>query len=210
MTCTWAASPRCMLRGLRAYQRVNTHVQGFAREQHTEIDTESAKVQTHSAKSAYFWLFSPNGSALWAPHHLAPRPHHHQTGGNCIIRGATHRRHAASQLLMVQNPLASRSAEVRKVQPHREDSTRSEGVESSRSGVGLAITRTFMNVEEACLPDCGTHGRKQHRRQPNFARNLTWSFFEMPQKRCNSNDANSIFEPLGAELRAKLLIDSHR
>ena len=65
-------------------------------------------------------------------------------GGNCIIRGATRRRHAASQLLMVQNPLASRSAEVRKVQPHREDSTRSEGVESSRSGVGLAATRTFM------------------------------------------------------------------
>ena len=50
-----------MLRGLRAYQRVNTHVQGFAREQHTEIDTESAKVQTHSAKSAYFWLFHPMG-----------------------------------------------------------------------------------------------------------------------------------------------------
>ena len=131
-------------------------------------------------------------------------------GGNCIIRGATRRRHAASQLLMVQNPLASRSADFRKIPPHREDSTRSEGVESSRSGVGLAITRTFMNVEEACLPDCGTRGRRQHRRQPNFARNLTWSFFEMPQKRCNSDDANSIFEPVGAELRAKLLIDSHR
>ena len=31
--------------------------------------------------------------------------------------------------------------------PDREDSTRSEGVESSRSGVCLGVTRIFMNVE---------------------------------------------------------------
>ena len=41
--------------------------------------------------------------------------------------------------------------------------------------------------------------------QTNFARNLTRSFFETAHKRCNSNDANSIFEPVGAELRATLL-----
>ena len=38
------------------------------------------------------------------------------------------------------------------------------------------------------------HGRRRHRRQPNVARNLSWSFFETPQKHCNSNDANSKFE----------------
>ena len=40
---------------------------------------------------------------------------------------------------------------------------------------------------------------------PHFARNLSWSFFETPQKRCNSNDANSMFEQVAGELRAKLM-----
>ena len=98
-------------------------------------------------KAPIFGCFHPMG--LHFGHHTTSHRGLTTTkrGGNCIIRGATHRRHAASQLLMVQNPLASRSAEVRKVQPHREDSTRSEGVESSRSGVCLAVTRTFMNAE---------------------------------------------------------------
>ena len=56
---------------------------------------------------------------------------------------------------------------------------------------------------------CGTHGGRRHRRHPHFARNLSWSFFETPQKRCNSNEANSMFERVREELRAKLLIDSH-
>ena len=37
-------------------------------------------MQTHSAKTALFRRFSPNGSALWRPHHLKPRPHRHQPG----------------------------------------------------------------------------------------------------------------------------------
>ena len=41
--------------------------------------------------------------------------------------------------------------------------------------------------------------------QPNFARNLTRSFFEIGHKRCNSNDANSTFEQATGELRATLL-----
>ena len=45
----------------------------------------------------------------------------------------------------------------------------------------------------------------RRRRLPNFARNLSWSFFETPQKRCNSNDANSMFEQVAGELRAKLM-----
>ena len=41
----------------------------------------------------------------------------------------------------------------------------------------------------------------------NVARNLSWSFFEIPEKRCNSNDANSMFEQVAGELRAKLMGD---
>ena len=43
-------------------------------------------------------------------------------------------------------------------------------------------------------PRRGARGQRQHLRQPNFARNLSWSFFEMPEKRCNSNNANSMFQ----------------
>ena len=48
--------------------------------------------------------------------------------------------------------------------------------------------------EPTALPGRGARGRRRHHRQPNFARNLSRSFFEMPQKRCNSNDINSMFE----------------
>ena len=54
-------------------------------------------------------------------------------------------------------------------------------------------------------PGCGAHGQQRHYRLPNFARNLSWSFFETPQKRCNSNVANSMFEQVAGELRAKLM-----
>ena len=103
MTCAQAVPPRRMLRGLRAYKGVDAHIQGFACEQHTAIDTESAKVQTHCLKMTDFRLLLPNGSALWRPHHLTPRPHRHQTGGNRTIRRVTRRRHADSQPLMLQN-----------------------------------------------------------------------------------------------------------
>ena len=43
----------------------------------------------------------------------------------------------------------------------------------------------------------------------NFAHNLSWSLFKMRQKRCNSNDASSIFERDKGELRAKLLSIPH-
>ena len=68
---------------------------------------------------------------------------------------------------------------------------------------GLAITahqtppvrRAWLRCPRAMAgPGGGTRGRKRHNRLPNFARNLSRSFFEMPQKRCNSNDANSKFE----------------
>ena len=113
MTCTWAPPPRRMSRGLRAYQRVNAHVQGFACEQRAEIDTESAKVQTHCLKMTDFRLFSPNGSAVWRAHRLTSRPHHRQSGGIALHEGPTRRRHAASGLRVVQNPHRLRDDERR-------------------------------------------------------------------------------------------------
>ena len=104
MTCAQAAPPRRMLRGLRAYKGVDAHIQGFACEQHTAIDTESAKVQTHCFKMTDFRLFSPNGSAVWRAHRLTSRPHHRQSGGIALHEGPTRRRHAASGLRVVQNP----------------------------------------------------------------------------------------------------------
>ena len=53
-------------------------------------------------------------------------------------------------------------------------------------------------------PGCSARGQRRHHRQPNFARNLTRSFFKTPRKRCNSNDMNSNFELIAGELRAKL------
>ena len=104
ITRAWATPPTCTSRGLRAYQRVNAHVQGFACEQHTEIDTDSAKVQTHWLKMTDFGVFLPNGSAVWRAHRLTSWPHHHQTGGNGVIRTTTRRRHTATAPLMLQNP----------------------------------------------------------------------------------------------------------
>ena len=91
MTCTWAPPPRRMSRGLRAYQRVNAHVQGFACEQRAEIDTESANVQTHCLKLTDFRLFSPNGSAVWRAHRFTSQPHRHQTGGIALHEAPTRR-----------------------------------------------------------------------------------------------------------------------
>ena len=53
-------------------------------------------------------------------------------------------------------------------------------------------------------PGCGARGRQRHHRQPNVARNLSWSFFETPQECCNCNDLISEFERGVGELRAKL------
>ena len=58
---------------------------------------------------------------------------------------------------------------------------------------GLAAAPTRVNTRQRESP------------QPNFARNLTRSLFEIAHKRCNSNDANSMFEQATGELRATLL-----
>ena len=86
-------------------------------------------------------------------------------GGNGVIRGVTRRRHAASHLLMLQTPTV----------------TDMEGP-GGAEGPGCDARGRWQGPAATTLPP------------PHFARNLSWSFFETPQKRCNSNNANSMFE----------------
>ena len=51
----------------------------------------------------------------------------------------------------------------------------------------------------------GTGRRRQDPSQTNFACNSIGPKFNKPRKRCNSNDANSMFEQAAGELHAKLL-----
>ena len=51
----------------------------------------------------------------------------------------------------------------------------------------------------------GAGGRQQEHSQTNFAHNFPRSLFETTRKRCNPNEANSRFEQVARELRAKLL-----
>ena len=67
-------------------------------------DIVAPKTQTTLPLVAHFQRFSPRWSAIWVPHHCKPRPRRYQTGGIAPCKGATRRRHADSQLLMLQNP----------------------------------------------------------------------------------------------------------
>ena len=100
----WAAPPTLQIAGSRATERVTARNSVFTCDQHATTDAESAKVQTHSAKTGFFHRFSPNGSALWRPHPLDSRPRRHQSGGIALHGGSTRRRHAARRLRVVQNP----------------------------------------------------------------------------------------------------------
>ena len=76
----WAVPPTLHIAGLRATERVTARNSGFTCDQHATTETDPAKTQTHSATTIDFGLFSPNGSALWRPHHLEPRPRRPQAG----------------------------------------------------------------------------------------------------------------------------------
>ena len=103
ITCAWAPSRR-RFNGLRAHGGVGAHVQGLTCERRTMSDTVVPKLQTTLPTAAHCQRFSPRWSAVWRPHRLPSGPGRHQMGGNGVIRGVTRRRHAASHLLMLQNP----------------------------------------------------------------------------------------------------------
>ena len=119
MTCTWATPPRRTSRGLRAHQRVNTHVQWFACEQHTMPGAVVPKTQTTTPTAACCHRFSPRWSALWAPHHLTSGPHCRQSGGIALHEAPTRRRHASRGLHVVQTPHLHRHGGRRRVRRAR-------------------------------------------------------------------------------------------
>ncbi len=87
---------------------------------------------------------------------------------------------------------------------------------SHKSKRGSCETRAWLQCPwVAAGPD---HRARDRQRDPRVtaittsakvAHNFPRSFFETARKRCNSNDANSMFEQAAGELRAKLLIESH-
>ena len=74
------------------------------------------KVQTTSPTTAHFQRFSAKWSAVWALA-LVTRSLHTADRGNYIIRDPTRRRHASSQLLMLQNPHDRRRGERARTTP---------------------------------------------------------------------------------------------
>ena len=102
-------------------------------------------------------------------------------GGNCTTRG--------SDTPATRRPQASCSA---KPPP----ATGLEGAGGSGGPKGLAAVPG---------PGLSTRKRQQHPAQANFARNFRRSFFEIAQKRCNSNEVISMFEQVARELRATLM-----
>ena len=75
----------------------------------------------------------------------------------------------------------------------------------NHSGISNERTHRLERARRSGGPGCGADTRQQESPQPNFARNLTRSFFEIGHKRCNSNNVNSMFEQATGELRATLL-----
>ena len=146
---------------------------------------------------------------------ISPPPN----GGIALHEAPTRRRHASRGLHVVQTPHLHRHGGRRRdsrAWPRRRRD-RKAGLRGARAAVPVAggawpdnepKRRSKLAARTARCAD-GRSGRHRHHRQPNFARNLSRSFFEMPQKRCNSNDANSMFESVVGELRAELLVDSH-
>ena len=140
-------------------------------------------------------------------------------GGIALHEAPTRRRHAARGLHVVQNPHerghGGRRRDRRAWPRRRRD--RKAGLRGAQAAVPVAgkvwpDNEPKRRSKLAARTDRGADGRSgrhRHHRQPNFARNLSRSFFEMPQTRCNSNDANSMFESVVEELRAELLVDSH-
>ena len=103
MRCAWATLPTCTSRGLRAYQRVNAQVQGFAYKRHTTRDTLAPKTQTTSPTTPRFSAFFTEVVCTLGttPPHVAASPP--PKGGNGVIRTTTRRRHAH----VVQTPTAT-------------------------------------------------------------------------------------------------------
>ena len=117
MRCAWATLPRRMLRGLRAHQGVNAHVQGLACERHSTTDTVVLKTQTASPTTPRFSAFFTEVVCTLGTTQPQTATSPPPNGGNGVIRTTTRRRHAASKPLMLQNPHRHRHGGHRRCLP---------------------------------------------------------------------------------------------
>ena len=100
----WAALPTLHIAGLRAIVRVNTRNSGFTCEQRTTARHWCAQNADHFATSSPLSAFFTEvvcNVGVTPPRTAATPP---PIGGIAPCKGATRRRHAASQLLMLQKP----------------------------------------------------------------------------------------------------------
>ena len=158
----------CRSTGDHAIYRVSARNNVLTCEQYATTGTVVPTTRTTSPTTVRCHWCLPRWSALWAPHQPTPRSECHQTGGIARHEAPTRRRHTPGRLRVVHNP-------------HRRRYGGRQRDPRARAG--------FQSPGQA-----DTHGRRRPHRQPNVARHLSQSFFEMPHKRCNSNDTNSMFE----------------
>ena len=132
-------------------------------------DAESAKTQTHSAKTALFHRFSPNGSALWRPHPLKALTGRQHAGELRHPR----LRHAVRGLRMAQNPLCCRCGGCRRDWKTRAGlvGLAAVPVGGGRAWLGFKPTRPATHQRHSTTgvegvggaggPGCGARGRWQ-------------------------------------------------
>ena len=166
----------------------------------------------------------------WASRGATHSPHTVAHGGNCTNRATTRRRHAAKQLLMLQNPLITRQeGTTRTEQPghdawERLQRPRPRQLNHHERNLGSATppaapasatpptapasdvpTRRGTGPQRATrVEGAGGPDGATGSRQIKVAHNFPRSVFKRRSKRCNSNDANSRFEAAAGELRATL------
>ena len=166
----------------------------------------------------------------WAARGSTHSPHTVAYGGNCTNRATTRRRHAAKQLLMLQNPPITRQeGTTRTEQPghdawERLQRPRPRQLNHHERSLGSATppatpasatppaapasdvpTRRVTNPQHATrVEGAGGPDGATGSRRIKVAHNFPWSVFKRRSKRCNSNDANSRFEAPAGELRATL------
>ena len=156
----------------------------------TTTDTTAPKTQTTSPTTPRFSPFFTEVVCTLGttPPQTATSPP--PNGGNGVIRTTTRRRHADSQPLMLQNPhrhrYGGRRRDRRAWPRHRRD--RKAGLRGTWAAVRVGGGAWLDNEPKRRSKVAARTARGRHRdhRQPNFARNLSRSFFEMPQKRWNS------------------------
>ena len=164
----------CALKGSCCQQR------GPAASTATTTDTTAPKMQTTSPTTPRFSAFFTEVVCTLGttPPHVAASPP--PNGGNGVIRTTTRRRHAESQPLMLQNPHRHRRG------GHRRDRGAWPRHPWAAGPDNEPTRRSKLAVRMAEAGGTETTASQISHVKPNLARNLSRSFFEMPQKRWNS------------------------